>query len=190
MPLAPAAPAMPPVEEMPMEAAPPPAEAEVLMIEPPPDGYSKRAIKEIADGLQAAMDAISKAAKTEGGEVPEVPDELFEKGQMLAPLPEWLVEQVKTLIELSNQLGGKVEGRYAVDVLTLLATEAGVRSIGTLLDLVAKDKVLLQKIADTMRAKATMPSKPKEEEMVEEEMVEEIPAAEAEVAEMPATAYM
>lgn len=175
----------------PASAPPAPAEPKAPMsVEPPPEGYTKRAIKEIADGLQTAMSAIAKAAKTEAGEVPEVTDDLFEKGHMMMPLPPWLIENVCTIIQLADQLGGKMEGRYAVDCLALLATEEGVRKLGTLLDLIAKDKVLLQKIADTMRAKATMPPKTEKVEETEEVTTDVETPANAEQPKIAPTAYM
>jgi len=161
-----------------------------MSVEPPPEGYSKRAIMEIADGLQSAMKAIGKAAKTEAGEVPEVPDALFEKGKMMAPLPDWLIKQVCELLTLADKLGGKMEGRYAVDCMALLATEEGVRKLGTLLDLIAKDKVLLQKVADTMRAKAMAPPMEKEPMDTEEDANDEKTAPEGEKLPTSPTAYM
>jgi hypothetical protein len=120
----------------------------------PEDGYPKRVITDLRDGLQAAMTAIAKATHQPAGEVPEVPDEAFTKGRFLTPIPPSIVKAICDILKTAAMIGGKVEGRYDGDCAQMLATEEGAKKVVIMLELAAKDKVLLQKIADAWRAKA------------------------------------
>lgn len=166
-------PAEPPVDGMPPGGAP---GADVAYDVPAPeDGYSKRTILDLAEGLQKSMSAVAKATHNDAGEVPDVPDEAFQKGRFLSALPAGIVKTICDLLKMAAQVGGKVEGRYDGDILEMLSTDEGAKKVAILLELVAKDKVLLQKIADAFRAKSMAGAPPKDEA----EPAEEAPAEES-----------
>lgn len=156
---------------MDMNAAPAPAEAEAapMMEAPPapPEGYSERTIKDLAKSLGGALKAIMGAMGSK--EIPEVPDPdkaLFEKGKMMRPLPAFVVQEVMMLISAAAQVGGKVEGRYDVDVPALLATDEGLEKLIVLLELIPKDKPLLASIKEA--AKGATLSKAEEKAAIAE----------------------
>ena len=158
-------------------SAPPP-------VEPPPapvDGYEEYCVRDLLKAVNNALSAVSKALGREAPKPPEPPKELFVKKKMMQPLPAFLVEEVANLLALASQVGGKQPGRYDVDLGSLLATSDGVDKVSDILNLMAKDKMLLDGIKAAAKAGNAAPPPPakgaKPEEVVEEETEEvEAPA--------------
>lgn len=156
MPAAPMPPAMP-AESMKGEEAPP-------MAPPPPaDGYSERSVRDLLDALGMALKAMTKAMGREAPALPEPPKDTFVKGKMMSALPSFLVQEVAMILSVAAQLGGKVEGRYDVDVAPLFENDPGLEKLAVLLELVAKDKVLLSELKEAQKAGGKL--SPKEEKM-------------------------
>lgn len=147
----------------PAAAAPESAAPEAPVAPPPPaEGYSERAVKDLAKALGVALKAFMSALGKKGApEVPEPGKELFEKGKMMAPLPAFVVQEVMMILGAAAQLGGKVEGRYDVDVMPMFESDDGIEKITDLLTMAAKDKVLLAAIKEQVKGGALSRSEEK-----------------------------
>lgn len=170
------APPMPMGGDMPMDAGAmppgPPVEGGGPEIPPPPPGgYSKSSVNDLVDALQAALKAVGKAIKKEMPEVPDVPAEAFAKGKLEMELPPWLAEELVTILGVASQVGGKQEGRYDLDVMAMLADDAGLDKLAIALELLARDKVLLDKMRQIAR-EGPGPAPAKKPVAKEEEVVE------------------
>lgn len=192
-------PAMMPPEAMPMQSGaggppsakggmgggmPPEGEAAPMQAPaPPPQGYSKKKVVGLNDALHKALDAVGKATKAQMPQLQDkVPDEMFEGGYFKQPIPAAVLDLVVKLLAVANDIGGKMEGRYAVDVMSMLADDAGLEKLAVLLELIARDKVLLGRMKEAQKAAGKAPApaakKPEIEEVEEEETEEtEAPAA-------------
>jgi hypothetical protein len=201
---------MPPVAPMPADSAAPPADMapptggpptggpptggppadmgppEVAAPPPPAEGYSEKCVKDLLKALGLALKAATKALGREEPALPTPPKEVFEKGKMRQPLPAFIVQEIAMLLDVAAKLGGKVEGRYDVDIMELLASDDGIDRLSVLLELFAKDKVLLAALKEAQKA-GPVGGPPEMEEA--EEVVEETPAGEVEEEAMSASEY-
>ena len=162
------------------DTAAPPAMEGPMAPPPPPEGYSERTIKDLAKALGLSLNAVMGAMGAK--DIPAVPEPdkaLFTKGKMMAPLPAFVVQEVAMLIGAAAQMGGKVEGRYDVDVPAMLADDAGLEKLTDLLKLIVKDKPLLAAIKEAAKAAPAMAEGKKEAKYDDKD------SAEHEAAESP-----
>jgi len=191
-PVAPMPSAAPPVDMAPPEMAPPEMAApegappEVAAPPAPAEGYSEKCVKELMKALGLALKAATKALGREAPSLPTPPKEVFEKGKMRQPLPAFIVQEIAMLLTVAAKIGGKVEGRYDVDLTELLASDEGLDRLAVVLELFAKDKVLLAALKEAQKA-GPVGGPPEMEES--EEVVEETPAGEVEEETMSASEY-
>lgn len=150
---------MPAEKPMDAEALAPPAGSEMASAPvagpeippPPPGGYSKNAVTDFVTALQKAVKAVGKALGKEMPEIPDVPDDAFVKGKLDAEVPEGMAGAAVVVLGAAASIGGKEEGRYDLDVLSLLADDAGLDRLSIALELVARDKVMLDKLREIAR---------------------------------------
>jgi hypothetical protein len=140
-----------------------------MEVAPPPEGYSKKSLDALVDALNAALAAVAKALKSKEKppELPEVPKEAVQDGRVNVAIPAAYVEAIANLLMMARQVGGSVEGRYDLDVESLLGSDEGIDKLAVALELVARDKMLLARVKDTVAAegKAAPPAKSKGKEM-------------------------
>jgi len=141
------------VEEVEPVMPPPGGLVEVEEVEPvmpPPGGYAVKAVNELIDALSMAMKAVAKALGQEAADLPPVPKEVIKAGKVEQPIPPDIIKAVADILAMAAAVGGSQEGRYDLDVESLLSDDAGLGKLAIALELLAKDKTLLAKIKDVL----------------------------------------
>ena len=76
---------------------------------------------------------------------------------MRVAFPAPIANMIAMVVEAAKMVGGKVEGRYeVVDLAALLSSDAGLEELSVLLELIAKDKVLHQRLKEAAKAAPTV----------------------------------
>lgn len=126
------------------------AGAEVEVPPPPPGGYSKKALDEVVDALEMALNAVEKALKKPLSKLDRVPKEAVVKGKVDVPFPAAYAAEIVTLLATASSVGGSMAGRYDVDVESMLGGDEGLERLAMVLELLAGDKTFLARVKDIM----------------------------------------
>jgi hypothetical protein len=105
---------------------------------------------EVVDALEMALNAVEKALRKPLSKLERVPGEAVVKGKVDAPFPAAYAAEIATLLATASSVGGGMEGRYDVDVESMLGSDEGLGKLAIVLELLARDKTFITRVKDIM----------------------------------------